>query len=110
MTDTEILEHIKKLMEEVFGYDKKKICPQTDLTKLGLLSEDIDVFFVRYKEIFNVDMSEYDYYNYFYEDVLPFSYFKKVLKRMLTKDTKSLLVCDLIYFAKSEKWKKSKIN
>lgn len=50
-----------------------KVSDDFILNKESLCSEDVDLFFEDYSNTFDVDMSSYNYYDYFNEDVLPFS-------------------------------------
>ena len=60
------LEEIKPLTEEIWGVNPKYI--DSTIRSLRGSSEEIDRFMYLFSQKYDVNMEEYDYYDYFYED------------------------------------------
>jgi hypothetical protein len=77
----ENLEKIKVLLEKQ-GINIGKINLDTTIQSLGFGPEEIDDFFNDFRETFNVDGKEYDYYDYFFEMVHPLYILKDLFNRI----------------------------
>lgn len=73
MDDKNIKEKkLYKLIEHYFGKD---LCSgSTYINDINFVSDDVDAFFEDYAKVFNVNMEDYNYYDYFHENFIPFSY------------------------------------
>ncbi len=65
-------EVLYNLMSHYFGEDLCK--EEAQINKINFASEDIDAFFEDFQKSFNIDMTAYNYYQYFHENFLPFGY------------------------------------
>jgi hypothetical protein len=102
--EREILLEISQLLKAETGIDAAKEI-DFDLSRINSVSEELDSFFVSYSERYGVDMSEFNYYDYFYEDVLLFSGIVRfVSKSILKKEKKPLTLRTLIQYAINRKW------
>jgi len=92
---------LKSLIKEVFGIDN--INMDTEINMLNSVSEDNDYFINLLKAKFNIDMSTFNYYEYFEEDeFILFSIFRKIFPNK--KKKKVLTVSHLLLVINEGKW------
>jgi hypothetical protein len=72
----ENLQALELIILEIFGVEIKGNLKMT-LDSLSPVSEDVNFFFIEFSKKFKVNMSEYSYYDYFFEQVSPILSFKE---------------------------------
>jgi hypothetical protein len=95
---------LNKLINDSFG--TKNINPSQELDAKKYCSEDIDMFFKEFARIFKIDMTQYDYYDYFFEDSLPFAFWiSKLFVLLKLKNEKRIITVNhLILVVEKKKW------
>jgi hypothetical protein len=76
------LPQIKELLKKHFGY-KKDVSLDFTIQSLNAVSEELTDFFDDFGETFNIDGKEYNYYDYFFEDVHPLHILKDTFNHVL---------------------------
>jgi hypothetical protein len=110
--EEQYLTKIKKMLEKHFGY-KKEVSLDFTIQSLNPVSEEIDAFFDDFGETFQIDGKEYNYYDYFFEDVHPLYILKDLFNRIFHPEkTKKLPITieHLIRVAEQRKWFKPQMH
>jgi hypothetical protein len=101
-------EQIFKTIEELLHkYGIKELEKTTTLQSLRMVSEEIDEFMISFSEKFNVDMSSYNYRNYFFEQVHPLIILKETFMRIVAPARvrkESITITHLIQVAQKGAW------
>lgn len=94
---------LKKIVVSVFGVDD--ISLETAINKLDTVSEDNDRFFELFEKEFDVDMEDFYYYDYFYDDeFILLSLITRFLLLFRKSKKKDLTVSKLMHIIERKKW------
>lgn len=100
-------DNVKRLYELItFYFMTKNIKPDQELEAKKFVSEDIDEFFNEFATIFEIDMTDYNYYDYFFEDSIPFVYWvtKLLIFFNLVEEKKKIKISHLVLVIEKRKW------
>lgn len=99
--DDNNFKQLNLLIKEVFGIED--ITLNTEINMLNTVSEDNDYFINSFKTNFNVNMSNFDYYEYFKEDEF---IMLSILRRLFEKKKKKkvITVAHLLLVIDKGKW------
>ena len=90
-----------------YGNKPSKLNSDTTIQSLQMVSEDLTHFFFDFKNKFNVNLTGYNYYNFFLEDVHPYyrlrDLFYRIFKPEKLKRT-PLTLDHLVKVAEKGKW------
>ena len=102
----DIKNKLKILIHEVYGINVGDSYDSLIINELGSISDDNDVFFDRFSKEFNVDMKDFNYYEFYSEDEFILLNILRGIKSIFGyKDIKKKLTMNhLVNVIKSGKW------
>lgn len=106
MSAEEYFPKIKAMLKKHFGY-KGEISLSFTIQSLKPVSDEINTFFDDFGNTFNIDGNEYNYYDYFCEDVHPFYAMKNMFKHVFnpSKHKKTdITIAHLVEVIEKGKW------
>src|SRR5689334_25127326 len=104
MTRELIYQTIQKYINDIYGIRELEL--KTSINSFNAVSEDNDEFLRRYQKEFNVDMSKFDYYDFFDEDQIYSLALVNLVLRLFGKQKKKLQLTieHLVEVAQKGKW------
>lgn len=110
MERQEVFNRISRQIQDIYGI--KAINGATTINSFNAVSEENDEFFGRFEKEFNVDMTGFNYHEFFNEDQFYLCAFVSLFLKPLSKDSKKkLLTIDhLVDIALLGKWSTPSIN
>lgn len=105
MDDEQIYKKIQEQIKTVFGISK--IDKNTSINSFNAVSEDNEHFLKLFQEEFQVDMSGFNYYEFFEEDQFYLLAFVRLFKRLFgfKRKIQELTINHLLFVAKYKKWR-----
>lgn len=104
MNEENIRQTIARLVKEVYGVTEINV--NTTINSFNAVSEDNEEFLKRFEQEFQVDMTGFNYYDFFREDQFYSLALLNLIMRLFRKERKSaqFTINHLIEVARNRKW------